>query len=136
MQPLREPAHDGVRERHGALAPGRAHELDAVVDDRVHGLVGPGELVGAEAERRAHRRVELAHRPLAELLDPEVDRPLALHRSVGEPLGERAVAVVEPLDRRGERAVGVRVLLEDAPHDLERRPARRRDHRTPRRNSS
>ena len=108
----------------------------AVVDDRVHRLVGPGELVGAEPERRAHRRVELAHRPLAELLDPEVDRSPALHGSVREPLRERAVAVVEPFDRCRERAVGVRVLLEDAAHDLERRPPRRRDHRTPRRNSS
>ena len=41
----------------------------------------------------------------------------ALHRAVGEPLRERAVAVVEPFDRARERAVGVRVLLEDAAHD-------------------
>ena len=133
---LREPAHDGVRERHGALAAGGAHELDRVVDDGVHRLVGPGELVGAEPKRGSHRRVELAHGPLAELLDPEVDRALALHRPVREALRERAVAVVETLDGRGERAIGVGVLLEDAAHDLERGAPRRRDHRTPRRNSS
>ncbi len=74
--------------------------------------------------------------PLAELLDPEVDRSPALHRSVREALGERPVAVVEPFDRRRERPIGVRVLLEDAAHDLERGPPRRRDHRTPRKNSS
>ena len=100
------------------------------------GLVGERELVGAEPQRGAHRRVELAHRPLAELLDAEVERPHALHRPVREPLRERAVAVVEPLDRARERAVGVRLLLEDAQHDLERRAARGRDHRRPRRNSS
>ena len=100
------------------------------------GLVGERELVGAEAQRRPHRRVELPHRPLAELLDAEVDRARALHRAVGEPLGERAVAGVEPCDGRGERAIGVRLLLEDAPHHLERGAPRRRDHRKPRRNSS
>ena len=94
------------------------------------------ELVGAEAQRRAHRRVELAHRPLAELLDAEVERPRALHRSVREPLRERTVARVEACDGRRERAIRVRVLLEDAPHDLVRRRARGSDHRTPRRNSS
>ena len=115
---------------------GGADELDGVVDDRVRRLVGPGELVGAEPQRREHRRVELPHRPLAELLDAEVDRPLALHGAVREALRERAVAVVEAGDRGRERAVGIRVVLEDAAHDLERGPARRCDHRTPRRNSS
>ena len=49
----------------------------------------------------------------------------ALHGAVGEPLRERAVTVVETRDRRGERAVGVRLLLEHAPHDLERGAPRR-----------
>ena len=116
--------------------PRRADELDGVVDDRVLGLVGERELVGAEPQRGTHRRVELANRPLPELLDPEVERAHALHRSVREPLRERAVAIVETVDRACERAVGVGVLLEDAQDDVERGAARGRDHRRPRRNSS
>ncbi len=100
------------------------------------GLVGERELVRAEAQRRAHRRVELAHRPLPELLDAEVERAHALHRAVGEPLRERAVAVVEPVDGARQRAVGVRVLLEDAEDDVERGSPRGCDHRRPRTNSS
>ena len=102
----------------------------------MHGLVGPGELIGPKPERSSHGRVELAHGSLAELLDPEVDRPGPLHGAVRKPLRERAVTVVETLDGRGERAVGVRLLLEDAPHDLERGAPGGRDHRRPRRNSS
>ncbi len=59
-----------------------------------------------------------------------------LHRPVGEALRKRAVAVVEPRDGGGKRAVGVRLVLEDAPHDLERGAPCGSDHRTPRRNSS
>ena len=136
VEGLGEPAHDRVRERHCALALRRAHQLDGVVDDRMHRLIGPRELVGAEPQRGAHGRIELAHRPLARLLDPEVDRARPLHRAVREPLGQRAVAVVEAFDGGPEGAVRVRVLLEDAAHDLERGAARRSDHRTPRRNSS
>ena len=73
---------------------------------------------------------------LPELLDPEVERAHALHRAVGEPLRERAVAVVEPFDGARERAVGVGLLLEDAQNDVERGAARGRDHRRPRTNSS
>ena len=100
------------------------------------GLVGPGELVGAEPQRRDHRRVELPHRPLAELLDAVVDRARALHRAVGEPLREGPVAIVEAGDGRRKRAVGVRLLGEHAPHDLVRGPPCRSDHRRPRSNSS
>ena len=136
LQALREPSHDGVRERHRSFAPGGANELDGVVDDRVHRLVAPRKLVGAEPERGSHRWIELANGALAELLDPEVDRPPALHRPVGESLRERAVAVVEPLDGRGERTIGVGPLLEDAAHDFEGGATCRGDHRRPRRNSS
>ena len=102
----------------------------------MHGLVGPGELIAPKPERSSHGRVELAHGSLAELLDPEVERPGPLDGAVGKPLRERAVTVVETLDGRGERAVGVRLLLEHAPHDLERGAPGGRDHRRPRRNSS
>ena len=56
-----------------------------------------------------------------------VERADALDGPVGEPLRERAVARVQPLGGAAQRPVGVRVLLEDAPDDLERRPPRRRD---------
>ena len=135
--PLREPPHHRVRERDGALEAGRAYELDRLVRGRAcRDAVEVGELVGAEPKRRPDGRVELAHRPPAQRLDRVVERPDALHSAVGDPLRERAVAAVEPRDGAGEHAVGVGVLLEDAAHDLVRRPPRRRDHRSPRRNSS
>ena len=59
-----------------------------------------------------------------------------LHGPVRESLRECAVAVVEALDRGRERAVGVRVVLEHAPHDFEGCTPRGRDQRSPRRNSS
>ncbi len=62
---LGEPPHDRVRERHGALEACAADELDRLVRRCVRRRVRVPELVRAEAERRAHRRVELAHRPLA-----------------------------------------------------------------------
>ena len=58
------------------------------------------------------------------------------HRAVREALSETAVPVVEPFHRGGQRSVGVRIVLEDTPDDLERRPPRGSDHRAPRRNSS
>ena len=136
LKAVREPAHDGVRERHRALEPRGADELDRVVDDGVLRLVGERELVGAEPQRGADGWVELAHRPLAELLDAEVERPRHLHRPVGEALREGAVARVEAGDGRRERAIGVVLLFEDAPHHLIRRRARWRDQRRPRTNSS
>ena len=53
-----------------------------------------------------------------------IERPHALHRAVRELAGERAVALVEAVGGGPERAVGVRVVLEDAPEDLERRAGR------------
>ena len=72
------------------------------------GLVGPGELVRAEPQRGDHRRVELPHRPLAELLDAVVDRsgPAAPSRT-------RAAARARGRGRRAPR-----------------RPTRARDRRT------
>ena len=78
----------------------------------------------------------MRHPPLAELLDAEVDRSLALDGAIRESLRERAVALVESDHGRCQRAVGVSVLLEDTAHDLEGGAARRGDHRRPRRNSS
>ena len=79
-----------------------------------------GELVRADPERGQHRRVELANGPPPERFDPVVERANALHRAVGDLLGERAVALVERRRGRCEGAVGVRVVLEHAPHDLVR----------------
>jgi len=133
---LREPPRDRVREPHRALESRPADELDRVAHDRVRGRLAPRELVPGEPERGEHGRVELRDRPPAELADPVVDRANALHRPVREALGEGAVARVEPRRRRGERAVGVRAVLEHAPDDAERGLPGRGGHRTPRRNSS
>jgi hypothetical protein len=51
-------------------------------------------------------------------------------------LSERAVALVQARDGRRQRAVGVRVLLEDAQDDVECRSPRGCDQRSPLRNSS
>ena len=86
------------------------------------------ELVRAEAERRPHRRVELPHRPPPERLDRVVERPHALHGSVGQSLGERALPLVQALGGAAESAVRVRVLLEHAQEHLVGRLARGADH--------
>ena len=134
---LGQAPHDRVREGDGALEAGRPDELDGLVHGRVRrDAVHEGELVGAQAERRAHGRVELAHRPAAERLDRVVERADALHRPVGELLREGAVARVEPLRRAAEGPVGVRTLLED-PLDDPGRDRRAPAHlRRPRRYSS
>ena len=126
--PSDEPPHHRVRERDRPLEPRAADELDRLVDRRVRRGVGVAELVGAEPQRRAHRRVELPHRPPPERLDRVVERPHALHRAVGEPLGERALALVEALGSAAEGAVGVRVLLEHAQQHLVRGAPRGTDH--------
>ena len=127
-EPGVEPPHHGVREGDRPLEARCADELDGLVHDRVRRhAVQVGELVGAEPERRPDRRVELADGPAAERVDPVVERADALDRSVGDPLGERAVARVELLRRARERTVGVRIVFEDAEDDLVGGPARRRD---------
>ncbi len=95
-QPLRETAHDGIRERHRALEVRAADELDALV----HGCMGGdgvevGELVRADPKGGQHRRIELAHGTAAEGFDSVIERANALHRAVSDALGQRAVAIVE-----------------------------------------
>jgi hypothetical protein len=133
--PVREPAHDRVRERDRPLEARASDELDRLVHRGVRrNPLGVRELVCAEAERRAHRRVELPHGSPPELLDRMVERPHALNRPVREPLCECPLPPVERLRRGAERAVGVRVLLEHAQHDLV--GGLPRSHLRPRRNSS
>ena len=80
-----EAAEHGVRERHRPLEPRPADELDRLVDGRVAGhAVEEDELVGAEAQRRAHGGIETADRPAAGDLDRVVERAGALHRAVRE----------------------------------------------------
>ena len=135
-QALGEPPHDRVREGDRTLEPGGADKLHRLVDGRVRRHpVHEGELVGAQPQRGAHRRVELPHRPAAEGLDAVVERPDALHRPVGELLGEGTVARVEALGRAAEGAVGVGLLLEDPLDDLKGDPSRAHL-RKPRRYSS
>ena len=138
LDPVREPPEHGVRERDRPLEPGRAHELDRLVHGGVaRHAVQVAELERAEPERRQHRRIELAHRPLAERLDRMVERPLPLDRAEGELPRERAVAVVEVGRGAAQRPVGVRTLLGDAQEDVEGGPPGGRDlHRRPRTKAS
>ena len=102
--PVDEPAHDRVRERRPrARGPAGARARRVSFDGRVRRhRVHEAELVGAEPQRGAHGRVELAHGPPAERLDRVVERAHALHRAVRELHRERAVARVErPPPRRG-----------------------------------
>src|SRR6266403_722441 len=74
--------------------------------------LGVAGLVRAEAQSGTHRRIELAHRP---------------DGAVRESLCEGALAVVETPGGGAKRAVGVRVLLEDAQQDFVHGAPRRRD---------
>jgi hypothetical protein len=94
-----------------------------------------GELERTEPERRPYGRIELAHRPTPERLDPEVEGTNALDGAVGDLLCEPAVACVEGGRGGGEGAVGIGVVLEDTEDDLIGRPAGRR-YRRPRSHSS
>ena len=135
--PVREPAQDGVRERHRPLETGTSHELDRLVHRRVaRDPVDERELIRAEAKRRPDGSIESRDPSSAERLDRVVERADALDRAVREPLGERAVAFVQPGDRRPESAVRVRVVLEDAQQDVESRGACRAYGRRPRSHAS
>jgi hypothetical protein len=97
--PVCDPAEDRVRERDRPFQPSASHKLDGLVDGGMTRRLHEAELVSAEPQRRPHRRVELAHRTPAELLDRVIERAHTLDRPVGEPLGKGAVALVETLDR-------------------------------------
>ncbi len=122
-QSVGEPAQDRVREGDRPLEPRAAHELDRLVHRRVaRNPVHESELVRTEPQRSSHGRVETADRAPAKLLDRVVERPHPLHRAESQPLRECAVARVQPFRSRPERAVGVRIVLEDPKEDVERRP--------------
>ena len=130
-QPLREPPHDRVRERRRRARARRARtsSTDSFTAACGRDAVEEAELVGAEPQRRAHGRVELAHRPAAERVDRVVERADALHRAVGELLREGAVARVEPLGRRrGRRGRRRRRPRRRAAGRRRPRAARRRAH--------
>jgi hypothetical protein len=123
-QSERQPPHHRIRKLDGALDPGVPDELDRLVHGRMDGDLRVRELIGAQPQRRAHRRVELGDRTAAELLDPVVESPDALDRPVGQPLCERPLARVDALNRAAKGSVRIGVVLEDAPNRLERRAAR------------
>ena len=133
---LGQAARHRVREPRRAFQVRLAHELDRVVGDCVRRRLAPRDLVGGDAQCSQDGGIELSCRAAPERVDAVVDRAHALHGSVGDALREGAVARVELARGRGKCAVGVGVVLEHAPHDVERDAAGRRDHRTPRRNSA
>src|SRR6185503_20373024 len=116
---------------------GTSHEFNGLVHRRVaRDPIDEGELIGAEAKRRAHGSIESRYTSSAERLDRVVERPDALDSTVREPLGKRAVAFVQPGARRPESAVRVRVVFEDPEQDVESRGARRAYGRRPRSHAS
>ena len=115
-----EPSENGIRERDGALQTRAADELDRLVDGGVtRHAVEERELERSQAQRRANRRVEPAHGAMSDRLDRMVERPRPLHRPVRQLARERSVALVEPGRRGAERPVGIGLVLEDAPDDVE-----------------
>ena len=122
-QAVAQPPHHRIRERNSPLEPRCPDELDRLVHRRVWRDFEVSELVCAEPERRAHGWVELSHGPLAERLDPVVERADPLHGAVGDLLRQGAVTPVEPCGRALEHAVRVGVVLEDTADDLVGRPA-------------
>jgi hypothetical protein len=99
-------------------------ELDGLPDGRVRrDLVHVDDLEEAEPQRSPRRPIEAIRRPPRKGLDQPVERPLALHRAVDQCGAERVLARIEqgPLGLGVERAIGPRVLLEDALQDRERR---------------
>jgi len=124
----REPTHDRVRERYGTFQTGAADELDRLVHRRVpRDAAQVGDLVRADAQRGTDRWVELRDRSPRERFDAVVERADTLHGPVGDLRRQGAVARVEALRCGSEGTVGVRVVLEDAPHDLVRGTACGRD---------
>ena len=113
-----EPAKHGVRERDGTLQTRAPDELDGLVHCRVPGdALDEAELVGAESQRRSHRRVEPVDSPAPEPLDRVVERARALHGAVREPLRERSVTVVETGHGGAQCSIRVRAFLEHANED-------------------
>ena len=135
--PVGETAEHRVRERHRTLETGAPDELDGLVHRRVPGdAVDEPELIGAEAKRRAHGRIEAVHATPPELLDRVVERAHALHRAERQPLRERAIAVVELRNSGSECAIGVRLVLEHPQQDVERGDAGGTYRRSPRSHAS
>ena len=65
-----------------------------------------------------------------------VERSHALDGTEREPLRERAITLVEGGRRRSERTIRVRLVLEHAQEDVERRDARGAYGRSPRSHAS
>ena len=100
------------------------------------GDLGERNLVRAETQRGADGRIELRYRPAAQRFDPVIQRPQPLDRPEGEPLRERAIALVELRGGCGKSPIGISAVLKDAEHGVERRAPRWTDHRSPRTNLS
>ncbi len=118
-------------------SPDSTDELHGLVHGRVsRNSLHVAELVRAKPQRCPDRRIEPGDAPPSECLDRVVERADTLHGTEGKALRERAIPVVETRRRRAKGAVGVRVVLEDPPQDLERGRPRRAYARSPRSHAS
>jgi hypothetical protein len=135
--PVGKTAQNCVRERHGALETRPAHELDRFVHCRIAGhAVHEAQLIRAEPQRSADRRIETSDSATAERFDRVIERPDSLDGPVGEALRERAIPCVEACHCRSKRPVGVGAVLEDAQEHLKRRSAGGSYDRSPRSHAS
>ena len=136
-EPVGESAKHRVGERHGALEPRTAHELDRLVHRGVaRDAFDEPELVRAETKGSSYGRVETVDAPSAERLDRVVERADALDGAEGESLRERSITLVELGSGGTKCAICVRAVLEHAHEDVERRDACRAYRRRPRSHAS
>ena len=95
-----------VGEAGGAAAAGAAGQLDGLVDGGVGGDAGGEQLVGAEAQRIQHGRVDLLDAAVGGDLDDRVVGALAAQRAVGQLGRQRGIRGVEAGARDRLRAAG------------------------------
>jgi hypothetical protein len=128
-------AQHGVDEPPGAGLAGAARHLHRLVHRRARrDAVEVENLIGAEAKDVGDLGIERLDRPAGEVRDQKVELSLPAKRAGRQLAGQRAVPRVRELlpvshERRAERAAA-------GSHGPERpigRPARRRDHGSPKR---
>ena len=107
------PAQHRVDEAGRALASEVAGEVHRGRDGRVRGHPGGQELVGAEAQYLAQRRVHAVESPVGAQAEDRVVAAPAAQRPVGELGGQRGVAPLQPAlgEHRRQQQVGVGVPL-------------------------
>ncbi len=98
---------------------------DTFVHRRVRRHAGVQELEQPDPDGGENRRLQPPERATGQALGHVIQREASLHRAVGDRLCQRAVPGPKHPGLGREGAIGVRALLKDAAHHLERAPASR-----------